>query len=160
MNNPRDQQREPRLGIDIGGVLSPMAEDVATSAPLPGAIEALARLEARFGPRRYLVSKAGPHVERKTLRWLAELDFFGRTGIPRRNVVFCRERSDKAPICERLRITRFMDDRLEILGYLRTIVPTRILFVGSGPPPAIVPAGIQVVTSWAEAERLLARDAA
>lgn len=153
-----------RLGVDIGGVIAPSAsaarleralhgEDTelddssGLSAPVPGALDALSGFAVRFGRHRYLVSKAGAYMETRTKTWLKNIDFYERTGIPKKNVHFCRERADKAQICERLGLTHFVDDRLEVLGYLRGIVATRILFAPRIPDEPI-PIGILVARSW------------
>jgi hypothetical protein len=127
-----------KLGVDVGGVIIDRINDntdtsffsdnyLATTA-VPGAFEALARLSAeQFDSRVFLVSKCGPRVEAKTREWLAHHDFHGRTGIAADRLHFCRQRRDKAGICETLGITHFVDDRLEVLGYL-TSVPNRYLF--------------------------------
>lgn len=131
------------LGVDIGGVVidrindntdtSFFSDNYLNTTAVPGTIEALARLVAeRFGTNVHFVSKCGPSIERKTREWLKHHDIFGRTGIPEGNLRFCRRRREKAPIAEELGLTHFIDDRLEILGYLAT-VPTRILFQPHGP---------------------------
>lgn len=126
------------LGVDIGGVVIDRANDrtdtsffstryLETTATA-GVFEALACLAAeRFGTNIHFVSKCGPETERKTREWLAHHRMFERTGIPAANLHFCRRRAEKAPIAATLGLTHFIDDRLEVLGYLET-VPTRILF--------------------------------
>lgn len=127
-----------RLGVDIGGVLIDRVDDDADTsffgdnylrtAAVPGAFDAIRRLSAdRFGGRIHLVSKCGPRVEQKSRDWLTHRDFFGMTGIDPEHLHFCRERQEKAPICETLGLTHFIDDRLEVLGYL-TSVPNLYLF--------------------------------
>ena len=127
-----------RLGVDIGGVLIDRINDGTDTSffggsylqttPVPGAFEALTRLRAeRFGREIHLVSKCGPATEAKTRAWLAHREFFGVTGIPADHLRFCRQRREKAPICLELGITHFIDDRLEVLGYLES-VPNRYLF--------------------------------
>jgi len=123
-----------RLGVDIGGVIiQPSDDDEDTSffgehylrtPPMPGVFDALATLR---GEEVWLVSKCGESTERRTRDWLAHHDFTARTGIGFDRVLFCRERPDKAPIAARLGLTHFVDDRLEVLGYLTT-VPHRVLF--------------------------------
>jgi hypothetical protein len=120
------------LGVDVGGVIIDRVNDntdtslfsdnyLATTA-VPGAFEALARLAAgRFGGQGFLGSKCGARVEAKTREWLHHHDFHARTGIPAEHLHFCRRRPDKAGICERLGVTHFIDDRLEVLGYLDTV---------------------------------------
>lgn len=34
---------------------------------------------------------------------------------------FCEKREGKNPICKILKVTHFIDDRLEVLGYLETV---------------------------------------
>jgi hypothetical protein len=127
------------LGVDIGGVIitrfdagadtSFHSDDYLSTPAVPGALEALSQLvRERFGEKVFLVSKCGPRVQEKTLRWLERRCFHQVTGIDPRNVRFCRQRSEKAGICEELGITHFVDDRLEILGSLGSAVRIRYLF--------------------------------
>lgn len=138
MNNIKQNTQSEVLGVDIGGVVmdrindntdtSFFGDNYLNTTAVPGTIEALKRLVTeRFGTEVHFVSKCGPNIERKTREWLKHHDVFGRTGIPQDNLRFCRRRREKAPIAEELGLTHFIDDRLEILGRLKT-VPTRILF--------------------------------
>ncbi|MFF5053198.1 hypothetical protein ACFY1S_08440 [Micromonospora sp. NPDC000663] len=154
------------LGVDIGGVIiEPADEDADTSffgahylrtPPVDGAFDALATLEPAFD-EVHLVSKCGEATERRTRQWLAHHDFPARTGIPAERVHFCRTRRDKAPIARRLGLTHFVDDKLEVLGYLDS-VPHRYLF---RPCPAQVAAyaallpHVHRVESWPELTALL-----
>jgi hypothetical protein len=126
------------LGVDVGGVLITSTDREQDTAlfhagyldrpEVPGAIDALARLaRERFGDRTYVVSKCGEATERRTLEWMAHHRFFERTGVTADRVHFCRTREGKAPIAERLGLTHFVDDRLEVLSHLTT-VPHRYLF--------------------------------
>jgi hypothetical protein len=126
------------LGIDIGGVIitparaagdtSFFSSNYLATPPMDGAFDAIARLgRERFGARVHLVSKCGPGVEAKTRAWLAHHGLHDIAGVPVERLHFCRARADKAPICARLGVTHFVDDRLEVLGYL-TSVPNRYLF--------------------------------
>ena len=96
--------REPRLGIDIGRVIiagdgipdatgtfevsKPGGDhdtaffegDEAAMLATPevsGAFDSIAALVPLFGGRVWLVSKCGPRVQARTLRWLAGHDFYG-----------------------------------------------------------------------------------
>ncbi len=73
---------------------------------------------------------------------------------------FVRERRDKAPVCERLGITHFVDDHLDVLAYL-TSVQHRHLFLGGRdePPGSDVPEWATVTHDWAELAAILARNA-
>ncbi|HIC79952.1 MAG TPA: hypothetical protein EYP07_03165 [Kiloniellaceae bacterium] len=127
-----------RLGVDIGGVIiegvsaaadtSFFSDNYLKTPALPGAIEALQRLaDARFGENIFLVSKCGARTEARTREWLSHHLVYARAGLDPARLRFCRKRHEKAPICEDLGITHFIDDRLEVLGYLES-VPNRLLF--------------------------------
>jgi len=128
------------LGVDIGGVVIQRSGDAGeddTSFWGPNYLEtpevddavttiaALAR--DRFPEAVYVVSKCGESTEARTREWLGHNRFYERTGIPPTRVHFCRKREEKAPICARLGVTHFVDDRLEVLSYLDD-VPHRYLF--------------------------------
>ncbi|BCY10420.1 hypothetical protein [Actinoplanes sp. L3-i22] len=158
----------PALGVDVGGVIVRLAgrdEDTSFfgSRPLEtpavdGVVEALAGLTGPiFEGRVHIVSKAGPKVAANTRDWLHHHDFFARTGISAGHVHFVRERRDKAPVCERLGITHFVDDHLDVLAHLES-VGHRHLFLGGTDEPAApdVPPWATVTRDWAELARLLA----
>jgi len=120
------------IGVDIGGVIidrvndgtdtSFFSDNYLQTTAVPGVFDALRQLvENRFGDRVHLVSKCGQNVQDKTLHWLDYHRFYDLTGIGRERVHFCRERHEKAGICEKLGITHFVDDRLEVLGNLTTV---------------------------------------
>lgn len=120
------------LGVDIGGVIidrvndgtdtSFFSENYLRTTAVPEAFTALNELvKKRFDENVYLVSKCGKKVSEKTLAWLAHHSFYDLTGIKQDHVYFCRERHEKANICEKLGITHFVDDRLEVLGNLNTV---------------------------------------
>ncbi len=126
------------LGVDIGGVIidrvrndnsdtSFFSDNYLRTSAVRGAFQAIARIREHFDGQVYLVSKCGESVERKTRLWLVNMNFYGLTGLRETNVHFCRTRAGKAPICVRLGITHFVDDRLEVLSYL-TMVKKKYLF--------------------------------
>ncbi|MFD0774877.1 hypothetical protein ACFQZ2_13135 [Streptomonospora algeriensis] len=153
--------RPPVLGVDIGGVLiHRLSDDQDTSffgdtpmrtPAVDGAFEALAELAQNpFQGRVHLISKARPATADRTRRWLALHAFSGRTGIPGDHLHFVPERADKAPVCERLGITHFVDDRIDVLRHLGT-VPHRYLFTGGGgadDAPSELPEWVQQVAAW------------
>ncbi|MEH1166070.1 hypothetical protein V6V47_11865 [Micromonospora sp. CPCC 205539] len=155
-----------RLGVDVGGVLIEPADDDADTSffgahylrtpMVAGAFDALGELGSAFD-EVHLVSKCGEATERRTREWLAHHDLEGRTGIPVERLHFCRTRPAKAPIARRLGLTHFVDDKLEVLGYLAS-VPHRYLF---RPRPAQVAAyaallpSVHRVESWPELVDLL-----
>lgn len=159
--------REPRLGIDIGRVIidgpaHPGGGDTAffdgdeatmlATPEVPGAVEAIGRLAELFGGRVWLVSKCGPRTEARTLRWLDAHDLYGRTGLARDHVRFCRERREKRRHCEELGLTHFVDDHPEVHTAIRGAVEHQYLF---GPPRGAVPPYTQPARTWADAERLI-----
>lgn len=118
------------LGVDVGGVIIDRVNDgtdtsffgrnfLQTTA-VANVFEVLKQLQSRFD-QIVLVSKCGQSTQDRTKLWLAHHDFYSRTGIAESDVYFCRERREKAPICQQLGITHFIDDRLEVLGYLETV---------------------------------------
>lgn len=145
------------LGVDVGGVLvdriradgsdtSFFSDRFLETPAVEGAFETLARLgRERFGQRICIVSKCGPKVEEKTRLWLAHHKILDALGLDARALHFCRERRDKGPICKRLRVTHFIDDRMDVLTHL-TSVPHRFLF---GPQKAGVNAdGVVRAETW------------
>ncbi len=152
---------EPRIGIDIGRVimapvkggkadtsfLSGSLEKAMQTPPSPGAFENVKALAAAFGGRAWLISKAGPNVQHKTKQWLRHWDFFTATGLPADNLRFCLERPQKAAHCRQLKITHFIDDRLDVLEALREDVPHLYLF-GEQPKLDAVPAWAVHVLDW------------
>jgi hypothetical protein len=122
-----------------------------------GVFEALNKLVFHFDGDVYVVSKCGPRTEQRSREWFDHHKFYEQTGIAREHVHFCRERADKAPICEQLDITHFIDDKLEVLGYLTT-VPNKFLFRGRPQEIArhthLLPQ-VKQVQSWEEVLRAL-----
>jgi hypothetical protein len=126
------------LGVDIGGVIidrinngtdtSFFTNNYLKTTAVPGVFDALRQLrDKKFGENIYLVSKCGKVVQDKTLHWLQYNNFYDKTGINYDHVHFCRQRHEKAGICQKFGITHFVDDRLEVLGNLIS-VPTLYLF--------------------------------
>jgi hypothetical protein len=135
------KNKQHRLGIDIGRVIITPGDDSADTSflrgsvqdaldtpPYPGAFETIAQLVSRFEGRVWLVSKAGPRTQEKTRLWLEHHQFYKDTGVGREQVRFCRQRHEKADHCRGLQITHFIDDRIQVLKYLRDLVPNLYLF--------------------------------
>ncbi|GAA5202267.1 hypothetical protein GCM10023322_83870 [Rugosimonospora acidiphila] len=165
--NANTSPREPRLGVDIGRVIiaGPAHSTGADTAffhgdeatmlatpEVPDAVAALARLTERFDGRVWLVSKCGPRIQARTLRWLDAHDFYRRTGVSPDRVCFCRERAEKRPYCERFGLTHFVDDRPEVHAAIRGAVEHQYFF---GPQHLPVPGYGQHAPTWADAERLI-----
>lgn len=151
----------PALGLDVGGVLvDRVAEQSDTSffgdrpmdtPAVAGALEALPHLLELFEGRVYIVSKAGPKISALTRQWLGRHGAVGADAIPSEHLHFVRKRPEKAPICARLGVTHFVDDRVDVLTALTT-VEHRYLFTGGlghHDPPTHPPGWATVVDSWA-----------
>ena len=130
---------------------SSLEEALATPAT-PGAFEVIPRLVALFDGRVWIISKCGERTQRKTLAWLDHHDFYDRTGFPRGNVRFCRERAEKAIHCRELSITHMIDDRLDVHRAIRDVVPHLYLF---GPQNGDVPDWVVHAPDWHAVEAAL-----
>ena len=167
----KNRHRNPRIGIDIGRVimapvkggkadttfLSGSLEAALRTPPSPGAFEGVSMLVQAFEGRAWLISKAGPRVQDKTKRWLRHWDFHGVTALPRDHVRFCLERQQKVGHCKQLCITHFIDDRLDVLQYLRGLVPRLYLF-GEQPRLDEIPDWVEHVADWRHATAAVLRD--
>ncbi len=128
----------PSLGIDFGGVIMPMAkkkgndtqfsENFLSHRPHSSAFDSIKSLVRIFDGNIWIVSKAGESVEHLTRTWLVANDFFLYTGFPEEHLYFCKERIEKKPICIKLNITHFIDDRIHIMQILKNTVPHLFLF--------------------------------
>ena len=126
------------IGVDVGGVVIKAEhyhEDAIATGPVlradsevAGARDGVRALVARFGGRVFLISKCGPLTEARMNDWLEEYGFLASTGLPAANVRFCRSRPEKAPICAELGLSHIVDDRVEILNSMATVVQQRFLF--------------------------------
>lgn len=159
-----------RLGIDVGGVITDRTNDntdtsffsdnFLNTTAVPGAIEVIARItREKFRKENiFIVSTCGEAIEKKTRAWLKHRNFYKLTGMEENQVYFCRKRQDKAGICASLGITHFIDDHLEVLGYLAGIVETRFLFAPSEKEMARYkkdPEDIVIVSGWDEMFRVI-----
>lgn len=164
-----DDQREPRLGVDIGRVLidgasHPDGGDTAffrgdeacmvATPEMAGAFDAIARLADLFDGRVWLVSKCGPRVQARTERWLRAHRFFERTSIDPTHLRFCRARSDKRIHCVELGLTHFVDDRPDVHEAIRDVVDHQVLF---GPQRRPAPPFVTAALDWAETEASIRR---
>lgn len=120
--------KRPRLGIDIGGVITKKRNDAASKGEIwtsayesPGAFVAINRLVEIFGAENvFLVSRLtlGGPMQRKTKHWLHNMDFYGRTGVIEDNLRFCSKvdgPDGKGVIAEELGLSHFIDDKIDVL---------------------------------------------
>ena len=121
-----------KIGIDVGGVIMTShnkSEDTSffganylQSEAEEGAFEGIKTLIDYYGAENvFIISKCGTNTQKKTIEWFTYQDFYGKTGFREENIYFCKRRHEKAPICERLGITDFVDDRLEVLSFMNSV---------------------------------------
>lgn len=78
--------------------------------------------------------------------------------IPSDHLYFCILRSEKAPICEKLGVTHFVDDRTEVLSHMKS-VPFRYAMAPTAEQLiAFPPDGMKVVQYWGEAMEEIEHD--
>jgi hypothetical protein len=163
-----DNTNELRIGLDFGGVIvanhkavpgedTGLASSGHGQAAMPGAIHAVRELISLSGGQVWIISKAGPRMQARTLEWLEGTGFHGQTGLPVENVRFCLERTDKAELCRELGITHFVDDRVHVMQILRHVVPALFMFGDLGGERFCPPWAIYVSDWWTLAERVRAR---
>lgn len=128
------------LGVDIGNVIIDhrktangsvpffLTDDYLEAPPVDGAFETLRELSDIFKQSIHLVSKCDVITRDKNLTWLGHKQFYRHTATFRENVHFCNERRQKAEICEKLGITHFIDDKLEVLSSMIGKVGNLYLF--------------------------------
>jgi hypothetical protein len=149
-----------RIGIDFGGVIirnlhEDQGEDTSLQsssgeqAAIDWAIEAIRQLCSTCDGRVWIVSKAGPRMQERTLAWMQSVDFCSRTGLQPDHVRFCLQREDKASICRELGISHFIDDRVHVMQILRGVVPHLCLFGETG-GERICPPWACFAMSWPE----------
>jgi hypothetical protein len=157
----------PALGIDFGGVIVPsldrnrasdtqFSDRFLTTPPQPGVFDAVRLLTGKFQGQVWIVSKAGERTETLTRNWLEANDFFRRTGMSPQAVRFCRERQQKQVICDSLKITHFIDDRVHVMQILRDKVPHLYLF-GAGLRGRNSCRWAVPVPNWSEAQEAIVR---
>lgn len=169
----KQHKNSPRVGIDIGRVIMSAISDgksdtsflsgdlqrAMKTAPAPNAFEGVNALVEAFDGQAWLVSKAGPSVQFKTKEWLKHWKFFAETGLPRGNLRFCLRRPEKAGHCKQLKISHFIDDRLDVLEHLRGVVPHLYLF-GEQPHLECIPGWTKHVTDWQHTVEVVLQDLA
>lgn len=124
MNLKRLDVREV-LGIDIGHTIY----DNPRKQPFLDAFRVIRRLtRERFGSQNvHVVSRVTPEQEIRARAFIEGREFQMEAGIPIQQAHFCAERHEKAPICVRLGITHFIDDRPGVLIHMPSTI-TKILF--------------------------------
>jgi hypothetical protein len=111
---------EPRIGIDIGGVLT--YEKRGELFEVPGSVDAVRLIVEKFGETNvFIVSKVrlGGRMHKMSRAWLnGPNGFLKRVGLPAENVDFVEEvsgRNGKGVTASRLGLSFFVDDTGEVL---------------------------------------------
>jgi hypothetical protein len=137
------------LGVDCGDVIF-----YTWGGRVPDSLDSLRKIvRAGSFEKIYIVSKANVVTRAMFLFRLGFLDFWNYTGISRANLFFVRHHEDKAGVSARLGITHFVDDRLEVLHYLRTVPHRYALNPRRAKELACYPGTreeVTVVGSWSE----------
>ncbi len=109
-----------KLGLDIGNVIKVNGEDRLVD----GFINAFIDIRIKTGisvENTYIISRVDDKAGRYNV-----LEFLYRHEIipifvPKENVFFTLEKSEKAPIAHMLGLTHFIDDRMEVLHYMNKV---------------------------------------
>jgi hypothetical protein len=146
-----------KIGFDLGGTIFQRIDGRLFLDH--GALRVIRRLVTeRFDERSYIVSKVDEEQKKRAMAALKMEGLLEITGIPKDHVEFCAERCDKAPICEKLCITHFVDDRPEVLAHMEGIVQHRFLIRGIQSDYNRFRdrlEGVVSVDSWSEIEKYL-----
>ncbi len=143
------------VGIDLGGVVISEAMtkiererrkiSFMDVPPVEGAFNAVAELVADPQVRAVsVISKC--KVDAELRQWLEVHDFYMETGFDPSNLNFCRRHEEKAAIARQLEVTDFVDNRIEVLGPMMSVVPRLYLF--SERPSHLVLDGVVSTVGW------------
>lgn len=125
-----------RIGIDIGKVIiggaadqpdtSFFSDNFLATPPIHESFESIQWLAKEFDV--WIISKCGQKIQDRSLVWLEAYKFFEITGVNPEQVIFCRQRKEKAPIAESLGLRVFIDDRVDIISSMENVVEHPVLF--------------------------------
>ncbi len=153
--------KTPVLGLDFGWTLANLdnVENVLEKFELltpteliaipeyEGCLRAVSELATCF-QSVYVISACTKPMEANVRLWLDMKGYVGGNAPLHSNRIhFCLERSGKAPLCEVLGITHFVDDRFDVLGHLHS-VPYRFQF-GRRDENHFVP-NVPILDNWKE----------
>lgn len=130
-SKPKNPGQNPRIGIDIGGVLTREGDGTGFNGgdewdhlwESPGAFDAVGKILSVFGPENtFIVSKVSPGktIHRKVEKWLHEtIGFCQKTGFLKENIIYVPKvdgPDGKGPAAEQLGLAFFIDDKMEALN--------------------------------------------
>lgn len=151
-----------KIGIDINGVLSNnkvphyTVGNCSVFSVMKDAIRVVKKIVETYGAENiYIISRVRTHhLSMVTGIWLEHHDILKKTNILLDNIYICYQLKDKAKLAAKLKLTHFIDDRLEVLDYF----PEKINLIAFQPTKnAIkkypdVAARSAIVNSWKEVE--------
>ena len=160
-----EQAITARVGIDFGGVIvrnqkrvrsedTRLAGSENAEVAQHGLFDAIREIISICDGHVWIISKAGPRMQARTLAWLNAVDFFSRTGLDPEHVRFCAEREEKEAICRELGLSHFVDDHVHVMQILRHAVPHLYFFRERG-GERFCPPWATLVSSWPEVVELL-----
>jgi hypothetical protein len=160
-----EQASTPRVGIDFGGVIVRNQKRVRSvdtrlggsekgEIAQHGVFDAIREIISICDGHVWIVSKAGPRMQARTLAWLHALDFFSRTGLDPDHARFCTVREEKETICRELGLNHFVDDHVHVMQILRHAVPHLYFFRERG-GERFCPPWATLVSNWSEVIELL-----
>lgn len=121
-----------RIGIDIGNVIiagggsdTQFFTDGYLDTPMMEGAWEIIRALRHEGHELHIISKCGPVVEAKSLKWLDANSFIQQ--IPLHRIHFVRQRPLKAPMAQALELDIFIDDMKDVIESMEGIVAHCIL---------------------------------
>jgi hypothetical protein len=104
------------IGLDLGGTIF-HNNQLKEKVPMPDAFNVIKEFLTLKVPV-YVVSRVNDDQSLKAYGWFRTFQFFENTGLTPNKVYFCYERHEKGPICQRLGVTHFVDDRPEVMMHM------------------------------------------
>lgn len=102
------------IGIDLGNTIVGNGQLNNKTYVDPDCFNVLKLIIKNFD-NVYIISRVNSEQRDHSLKWLAESDFFNKTGIKRENLYYCWERRDKAIFAKALNCSIFIDDQPEVI---------------------------------------------
>ena len=101
-----------KIGLDIGNTI--VSSTGGERIIFPYAFEVIRELTK--SNEVYLISRVNSEQRERSLKWLADTNFFNATGVAPNNLFYCFERRDKAIFVKALGIDVMVDDRPSVMS--------------------------------------------
>ena len=115
----KDYYLRKKLGLDFGNVIKVNGGDM-----IIGFKEAIQPLKNMFKEEIYLISRVyNEDGEKQNTEWLKKNHLIDCEDpfLERRHINYCFKREEKAPIAQKLGLTHFIDDRIEVLWHMKLV---------------------------------------